>query len=87
MLGSPSWLSLLLTAAAVVLAVYAAVWAVIVSLYAVDLALAAGCLGALAGLAIALFIGSGAAAGALLRLTRRGALRLKGCLVKKEEAA
>lgn len=109
-LGSPIWLSLLLAAAAVVLAVYVTVWAVIVSLYAADLALAAGCLGALvgmvwylmrgsvaaagcalgaaavcAGAAIALFIGSGAAAGALLRLTRRFALWLKGCLVRKEE--
>ncbi len=41
-LGSPIWLSLLLTVFALVLTVYAVLWALVLTVYAVDLALAAG---------------------------------------------
>lgn len=44
-LGSPVWLSLLIAAAAVVLAVYVVIWSVIVVLWSVELSVAAGALG------------------------------------------
>lgn len=40
-LGSPIWVSLLVAAAVIVLAVYIVLWSVIISLYAVDFSLAA----------------------------------------------
>ena len=46
-LGSPLWLSLLVAAAAVVLAVYIVIWAVILTCFAIDLALAAAAVGVL----------------------------------------
>ena len=57
-LGSPIWVSLLLSAMAVAVALYSVCWAVLLSLYAVDLSLA---LAALAGLlqgGISVFAGS-----------------------------
>ena len=51
-LGSPIWLSLLITAFAVVLALYVSLWTVIISLWAVFVSLIA-C--ALAGIAIGIF--------------------------------
>lgn len=48
--GSPLWLPLLLSAAAVALALYLTVWAVIASLYAADLALAVSSAAGIAGI-------------------------------------
>lgn len=68
-LGSPLWLSLLVAAAAVVLAVYIVIWAVILTCFAIDLALAAAAVGSLFSCAVcavqgrpihALVLGSGA---------------------------
>ena len=48
-LGSPVWLSLLISAFAVIFSVYVSLWAVIVSLWGVFVSLAAVALGCLAG--------------------------------------
>lgn len=61
-LGSPVWLSLGLSALAVVLSLYVVVWSLDVSLWAVFAALGAGAVGGVLGLAL----GSGAARLAML---------------------
>ena len=48
-LGSPIWVYLLISAAAILFSLYVTIWAVAVSLWAVDLSLAAGALAGLAG--------------------------------------
>ena len=48
-LGSPLWLSLLISAFAVVLSLYVVLWSVVVSLWSVFVALAASAIGVLAG--------------------------------------
>lgn len=110
-LGSPIWLSLLVAAAAVILAVYIVIWAVVVSLWAVFVSLAACALGGVAvsvifvcqgnsiigfamisagivcaGLAILLFLGCVAATKGTVLLTKKIALGIKKCFVKREEA-
>lgn len=47
-LGSPIWLSLLIAAAAVVIAVYVVIWSVVISLWAVGAAVAACAIGGIA---------------------------------------
>ena len=56
-LGSPLWLSLLVSAIAVILSVYVVIWAAVACLYAGVLGLATGILGALVGAVIALIHG------------------------------
>lgn len=58
-LGSPIWLSLLLTALVLVLAFYIIIWSVIFSLYAANLAVAVSAIGGLAGLIVHLYSGKG----------------------------
>ena len=57
-LGSPIWLSLLIAAFAVVLALYISLWAVIISLWAVFVSLVACSLGGIAGGIILAIFGS-----------------------------
>ena len=65
-LGSPVWLSLLIAALAVTIAVYAALWSLIVALWAVELALFCAALGGIAcGIALA-FSGRASAGIALI---------------------
>ena len=61
-LGSPLWLSLLLTAFAVVLTVYLAIWVLVLSLWIVDLAFFAAFLGGLIA-GVLFFTGSGILSG------------------------
>lgn len=51
-IGSPLWITLLLTACAVLLAVYAAAWAVLISFIAAEIAIAFSGLAGIAGLII-----------------------------------
>ncbi len=57
-LGSPIWLSLLIAAAAVILAIYVALWSVIISLWAIEVALLACVLSVVASAVIFAFGGS-----------------------------
>ncbi len=61
-LGSPLWLSLLLTAFAVVLTVYLVIWVLVLSLWIVDLAFFAAFLGGLIA-GVLFFTGSGILSG------------------------
>ena len=64
-LGSPIWLSVLISVFAVVFSVYASLWSVIISLWAVFVSLLASAFGLTAGSFILFFLGhkiSGAAA-------------------------
>lgn len=54
-LGSPIWLSLLIAAFAVLLAIYISAWSVIVALWAAELALAAGALSGILSVVIFTF--------------------------------
>ncbi len=57
-LGSPIWLSLLIAAAAVILAIYVALWSVIISLWAIEVALLACVLSVVASAVIFAFGGN-----------------------------
>lgn len=65
-LGSPIWLSLLIAAAAVILAVYVTLWSVIISLWAVEGALLACALGGSVSAAVLVFGGNGLTGMAML---------------------
>ena len=65
-LGAPLWLTLLITALAVVFAVYVTLWSVMLSLFAAGIGLLGGCLGGVAGFFVLLFTGSPAQAWLLL---------------------
>ncbi len=110
-LGSPIWLSLGISAFAVILSLYISIWAVIVSLWAVFVSLAACSIGGVlsciifaiggnvatgiamlaagivcAGLSIFSFYGCKAATKGILILTKKMAIGIKNCFIKKEEA-
>lgn len=110
-LGSPIWLSLLIAAASVVLAIYAVLLAIIIGWWAIQIALCACAVGGIAagivfvcggngftgiavsgagivcaGLSIFTFFGCRAATKGILILTKKFAIRIKNCLIKKEEA-
>lgn len=101
-LGSPLWLSLLLAAAAVVLAVYVALWSVLIAVYAVVLAFAAGGIAllltgigqllsmglgfVLIGLSVLLFFAANAIGKGIVCLSRKCVLWTKALFVKREEA-
>lgn len=110
-LGSPIWLSLLIAAAAVVLALYVCLWSVMISLWSVFASVASCSVGGIlagvgfaysgnaptgiamigaaiicAGLAILLFFGCKAATQGILMLTKKIALKIKHCFIKKEVA-
>lgn len=70
-LGSPIWLSLLLTAIVLVLTIYIVIWAVIISFYSAILSLAIGGIAAIVSCAVFIFCGNAA----------QGALFLGGGLV------
>ena len=65
-LGSPIWLSLGISAVAVLLSLYVSVWAVVVSLWAVFASLAGGAIGGVAGACVWFVCRHSAAAVALL---------------------
>ncbi len=110
-LGSPIWLSLLIAAIAVILALYVSLWAVMISLWAVYGSLIGCALGgivagvvfacsdnvlpgiavigagvACAGLSIFMFYGCKAATKGILVLTKKIAVWIKNCFIKKEDA-
>ena len=65
-LGSPIWLSLLISAVAVILSLYAVVWAVVVSLWAVFISLVAcGFVGVVLGI-VYIVIGNGLVGGLMI---------------------
>ena len=82
-LGSPVWISLLLSALAVLLSVYLVIWAVILALWAVDVSCAACSLGALAAGILLLCRGDGwqglCAVGAGIALAGLSILLFFGC--------
>lgn len=57
-LGSPVWLSLLLTAVVIVLSIYITLWAVIISFYAAVLSLAVGGVAAVVNFAVHIIFGN-----------------------------
>lgn len=97
-LGSPLWLSLLLAAAAVALAVYLVIWSLLISAYAVVLAfglsgivllargfgnlLIMGIGLAMMGLSVLLFFAANVAAKGILALSKRYVLKIKSMLKK-----
>ncbi len=110
-LGSPVWLSLLISAAAVVISVYAVLWSVIICLWAAEVSLwgcafggivsgtavalfqnvpsgvlLIGCGLICAGLSIFWFFGCKAATKGALWLTKKIAIGIKNCFIKKENA-
>ena len=110
-LGSPIWLSLGISAFAVILSLYISLWAVIVSLWAVFVSLAVGSIGGVlsciifaidgnvasgismlaagivcTGLSIFSFYGCKAATKGILILTKKMAIGIKNCFMKKEGA-
>ena len=110
-LGSPVWLSLLITAFAVIISAYAVIWSVVVSLWAVFAAFVGGSFGGivagiiftctgnllaglamiaaslvLAGLSIFSFFGCKAATKGTVILTKKIALGIKNCFIKKGDA-
>ena len=110
-LGCPIWLSLGITAIAVLLSLYIALWSVIISLWAVFASLAACSFAAIitgiilacsnnvltgiavigtgitsAGLSIFMFFGCKAATRGALILTKKFAVWVKNCFIKKEKA-
>ncbi len=58
-LGSPIWLSLLITAFAVILAVYVVIWSAVITLWSVEAALAACSLGGVVSAAVFALFGNG----------------------------
>ena len=109
-LGSPIWLSLLISAFAVILSVYVSIWSVIISLWSAFASFVACALGGiisgvvfictdnllsgltmlalsitLAGLSVFAFFGCKIATKGILILTKKIALAIKNCFVKKEE--
>lgn len=110
-LGFPIWLTLLISAAAVVFSLYIVLWSVIISLWAVEISVWAAAFGALvggiifivtgstyaggaviaagivcAGLSIFIFFGCKAASKGLVILTKKLALAIKNCFIKREVA-
>ena len=109
-IGAPIWLSLAVSALAVILSLYVVLWSVIVSLWAIFGAVVACALNAAArvifafqgdtlaefamlgasifcaGLSIFLFFGCNAATSGIILLTKKIALGIKKCFVKKEKA-
>lgn len=110
-LGSPVWLSLLITAFAVIISAYAVIWSVVVSLWAVFAAFVGGSFGGIvagiiftctgnllaglamiaaslvwAGLSIFSFFGCKAATKGTVILTKKIALGIKNCFIKKGDA-
>lgn len=110
-LGSPIWVSLGISALAVILSLYISFWSVIISLWAVFVSIVVSAFGAaiagayficngdaysglamisagvvLAGLSIFIFYGCKAATNGILILTKRKAIWIKNCFIKKEEA-
>lgn len=97
-LGSPVWLSLMLAAAVLGLAVYAVIWSVLVAAYAVVLAFALGGIVVLArgfgqlmfvgiglallGLSVLLFFAANVAAKGILALSKCYVLKIKSMLKK-----
>ena len=97
-LGSPLWLSLLLAAAAVALAVYLVIWSLLISAYAVVLSvglsgivllvrgfgnlLYTGMGLVMMGLSVLLFFAANVAARAILALSKRYVLKIKSMLRK-----
>ena len=95
-LGSPLWLSLLLAAAAVALAVYLVIWSLLISAYAVVLAfglsgivllvrgfenlLYTGSGLAMMGLSVLLFFAANVAAKGILALSKHYVLKIKSML-------
>ena len=65
-LGAPLWLALVITALAVVFAVYVTLWSVMLALFATGIGLLAGCLGGMIGFFVMLFGGNPAQAWLLL---------------------
>lgn len=57
-LGSPIWLTLLLTVAIVIFAIYIVIWAIIISLYSAVLSFAIGAISGIFGFAIFIFTGN-----------------------------
>ena len=107
-LGSPIWLSLLIAAFAIVLALYVSLWSVIISLWAVFMAFigcAVGCAAGgvififngdvyagiaafaaglvCAGLGVFMFYGCKYATKGILLLTKKIAVGIKNCFIKK----
>lgn len=110
-LGAPLWLSLVISALAVIFSLYISLWSVLVSLWAVFASLAACSIGGVlacviftvsdnftsgiailaaglvcAGLAIFMFYGCKAATKGTLLLTKKIAIWIKNCFIKKENA-
>lgn len=110
-LGSPIWLSLGITASAVIFALYVALWSVIVAMWAVFGSLAVCAVGSVpmcvifvahgngisglallsagivcAGLSIFMFYGCKEITKGILMLTKKFALWIKHCFIRKEEA-
>lgn len=110
-LGSPVWVPLCISAAAVVLSVYISLWSVIITLWSVFASLVGCAFGAiasgvgftvakhgltgialigaglvLAGLSIFAFHGCKAATDGIVTITKKFALWIKNCFIKKEEA-
>ncbi len=110
-LGSPIWLSLGISAIAVILSLYVSLWSVIISLWAVFVSFAACAIGGVvagivfaigsngltgiamigagivcAGLSIFMFYGCKVTTKGILILTKKIAVRIKNCFIKKEEA-
>ena len=110
-LGSPIWLSLLISAFAIILSLYVVLWSVIIVLWAVFASLAACGLAGIAagvyfaaggkaltgiavagggivcaGLSVFMFFGCKAATKGILNLTKKLAIRIKNCVIKKEKA-
>ena len=110
-LGSPIWLSLLITAFAVILSLYVVLWSVIISLWAVFVSFIGCALGGIAtgigfafgdngfagiamisagivcaGLSVFIFYGCKMSIKGTFLLTKKIALGIKNCFIKKEEA-
>lgn len=110
-LGSPIWISLTVSAAAVILSLYISLWAVIISLWAAFGSLIVFALGIIAaaivliccgygltgtailgagifcaGLSVFMFYGCKVVTKGILILTKKMAIWIKNCLIKKEDA-
>ena len=109
-LGSPIWLSLIISAFSVVLSLFVSLWSVIISLWAVFFSLAISGIAVIAsgivslafdkgiigfaaigagticaGLSILMLLGSNAATKGALILTKKTALWIKKCFIRKEK--
>lgn len=65
-LGSPLWISLLISVLAAIFSVYVAIWSVVLVVYAVDLTFAIGVLACIVGILV--YLGEGNQGGALFSL-------------------